>query len=72
MSFSNHLFSGCAAAAFLAMGLGAGSAHAQGRFSISACPDVAETQFKYVPLVGKTTSTQTKARRRISPALTPL
>ena len=37
------------------------TAAAQGKFSISDCPDVAENQFKYVQLVGKSTSTQTKA-----------
>ncbi len=47
-------------AVFLAM-MGPGSALAQGRFSIGNCPDVMESQFKYVPLVGKATSAQTKA-----------
>jgi cytochrome c len=34
---------------------------AQGRFSVGSCPDALESQFKYVPLVGKATSAQTKA-----------
>ncbi len=34
---------------------------AQGRFGIDDCPSVAESQFKYVPLVARSVSTQTKA-----------
>ena len=34
---------------------------AQGRFGIDDCPSVAEGQFKYVPLVARSVSTQTKA-----------
>jgi cytochrome c len=38
-----------------------GIALGQGQFSFPGCADIAESQFKYVPLVGKSTSTQTKA-----------
>jgi cytochrome c len=45
----------------LVLAAGLAPLFAQGRFSLASCPDVAESQFKYVPLVGKATSTQTKA-----------
>ncbi|MDB5050887.1 MAG: hypothetical protein JWO30_3958 [Fibrobacteres bacterium] len=38
-----------------------GSGAAQGKFSVPNCSDVTEGEFKYVPLVGRATSTQTKA-----------
>lgn len=37
------------------------SIKAQSQFTYPGCADPAESQFKYVPLVGKATSTQTKA-----------
>lgn len=45
----------------LAVAVGFSPLFAQGRFSLDSCPDAAEGQFRYVPLVGRSASTQTKA-----------
>jgi cytochrome c len=55
--FSSRVLQGACVSAFLLCG----TAGAQGLFSYPGCADVTESQFKYVPLVGKTASTQTKA-----------